>query len=254
MVVLFEEQPDGELCVQVNPYTGRIYGFYYDYPVIAQEVPDPNVTVVRVDATIEEFAAELDKGLQYKAGKFFRPVRFTQPSYLLLAGSALVGSFVLPEEPPAPEYCAVQLLQDDQVLGRYETLVVTKEANFEIRPTLPTSAKVLKLVVETNNYGTASAPVAFVTQSEIDKAKIRVEAFGQAIPPEQLLDFGAAQDMVKQLSKIDMQEVLNVLQNSELENKEALIELAKAQLKLPEARKGSLLDKLKKLIKGGQDE
>lgn len=255
MKIIFQEEENGQLCVQVNPVTGRIYGFFYDYPVFESQVSDPNVMIVRVNTTIEEFAQELSNGLFYKSGLFIRPVKFDQISYSYIIGQPFSASVELPEQPQEPEFCQIQLKSEDGTIHDSISLFLTdKTTQFTLFPTNFSSIKSLKLFASTNNYGTCSAQVFAMTQEEIDTVKIQIKSFEQTIPAEQIMNQEALEKVLQQVSGVDFNELTKIIEESNVEDKESLLKLARAQLRIPNMAKQSIFDKLLKFVKGESNE
>lgn len=256
MLIIFEENENGKLSVQVNKNTGRIYGFFYDYPVFAYNDIGSNVEIVKLDVTIEEFAKEFDKGLFYKNGYFIRPVRLEQQNYHLFVGSELSAKIILPEVPPEPEFCTAELKNSEGVSLAYTTFTcITDKATFSLLPQFEEeNLSSLKLLVTTVNYGTASATVLPVTQQQIDKARIRVEAFNRAIPDEEILNTDSMSTTVRELTNINLEDFAKIMEANNDNDTETVLKLMKSQLNLAKKTKDSFLNKMLNFIKGDKNE
>lgn len=251
MNVIFEENENGQLCVQVNPNTGRIYGFFYNYPVFESPVPDPNVIVVKVDTTAENFAMQLSNGLFYKSGAFIRPIKFDQLSYSLIIGQPLTFSIELPSAVQEPEFCRVELkTESGTLIDSISTFLTEKVTKMNMFPTNIQNTEPLKLLASTSNFGTCSAQVFVMTQQEIESAKIQIKTFEQAIPAEQIMNQEKMEETIKNITNISIEDITKVIEESDIQDKESFVKLVRTQLRGLDVEKQSVLGKLLKFIKG----
>ncbi|MEM0369729.1 MAG: hypothetical protein QXE80_03420 [Pyrobaculum sp.] len=255
MSVVFEQNESGQLCVQVNPVSGRIYGFFYDYPVFQSQVPDPNVIIVRVDTTAENFANELAKGLFYKSGVFIRPVKFDRPAYSLIIGQPLNFSIELPEAVAEPEFCRVELkTSGGELIDSLNVFLTDKLSSLSMLPTNIPTVEPLKLFASTSNFGTCSAQVFVMTRQDIESAKIQIATFEKSIPAEEIINQDKMEEVLSKVANVNIEDVAKIIEESAVENKEAFVKLVRAQLRNSNINKQSMLGKLLRFIKGESNE
>lgn len=153
MVVVYTADENGSLQVHVNPKTGRIYSFSPANTPLSIE-PNDETQVVKVNASIDEFANEVSNGLFYKDGLFLRGIMPKAATLFDYVGNPNVLQFTLPE--PADTVLDYKIYKDGTVVN--EGKLASQQGKLELHYKFDEPGT-YKVVVESDEFGRSSVQI-----------------------------------------------------------------------------------------------